>query len=85
MGAAEENVRRDRMNEFELNLNVINPGYQMVCTSGPMSARGVEVWLANQIGYTMEDAVITNIDSFQIIEDGAFWRCIAVCRVLDGD
>ena len=70
------------MTDLNLSILILKPGRQVVRTSGPMgSIRGTELWLANQIGYNVEGWAVTDIESFQTIQDGVFWRCTAVCRM----
>lgn len=60
----------------------IDIGYQIVCSVTGLKFRQVVDWLAEQIGYTFENGdTITMIESFQVIRDGPYHDCIAVCRV----
>lgn len=57
--------------------------YQMVCSSGSRSWRGIVDWLGEQRGHEfMNGDRITRIDQFQILPmTGGWWRVVATCTV----
>ena len=60
----------------------LDSGYQMVCSVNSLKLRELADWLAGQVGYEFENGdKVTAIESFQVIREGPYNDCIAVCRV----
>ena len=62
---------------------LLDSGYQMVCSVTAVEFREIADWLASQAGHQFENGdVITGIDSFQIVGgNGPYYSCVAVVRV----
>ena len=64
----------------------LDSGYQIVCSVKGLKFRELVDWMAEQVGYEFENGdTVTAFESFQVIREGPYHDCIAICRVEKGE